>query len=266
MENTLDDLNFAHLKPETENKPANDFPDHLLDAKVSSSVALIIPAYNEAGRIGAVVEAVCQVKLIEDIILVDDGSTDGTGREAEKIANGDLRFHVLRHPKNVGKGQSIFHGWQISKSQIITFLDADLINLHPEHIEALIMPVLKDEADMAVGIFKGGYWRADMAHWLTPWLSGQRCLRSNLMHSVSLEAAKGYGVETAITIAARQNKWRCKRIPLVGVTHPLGEIPRGGYHGWKTKMVMFYQIGRAWFLTRERGKAMKWLINISRSG
>jgi glycosyltransferase involved in cell wall biosynthesis len=262
----LDNLNDTHLAHSVEYNPVEFVTEHPLVVRSSASVALIIPAYNEAGRVGAVVEAVCGVKILDEIILIDDGSTDGTGKEAEEIAHFDTRFRVFRHSKNVGKGQSIFHGWQISKSQIIAILDADLKNLHPDHIEALIMPVVNDEVDMTVGVFKGGYWRADMAHWLTPWLSGQRCLRSHLMHKVSPDAAKGYGIETAITIAAHQNNWRFKRVPLIGVTHPLGEIPRGGYHGWKTKMVMFYQIGRAWFLTRERGKTVKWLMNIGRSG
>ncbi|MFC2054047.1 glycosyltransferase family 2 protein [Chloroflexota bacterium] len=223
-------------------------------------VAAIVPAYNEEGRIGAVISILCKVKILDEIIIVDDGSSDDTASEALQAAHHDERLHVIQHPVKLGKGQALFKGSHAANATILVYLDADLINLTPGHVETLMDPVLTDQADMTIGVFRRGYWRADAAHWITPWLSGQRCLKAKFMKHVSQEAAQGYGVETAITIAARKNKWRCMKVPLIGVTHPLGEVSRGGYHGWGTKAVMFYQIGRAWSISRDRGNTVKRLL------
>lgn len=228
-------------------------------------VAVIVPAYNEAGRIGEVISVLCMVNNLDEIIIVDDGSTDDTASEAQQAAHNDSRLHVYRHPVKLGKGQALFKGSYAARAPILVYLDADLINLNPGHVETLMEPVLTDHADMTIGVFRRGYWRADAAHWITPWLSGQRCLKAKLMTHVSQEAARGYGVETAMTIAARKNKWRCTKVPLIGVTHPLGEVSRGDYHGWGTKAMMFYQIGRAWYLTRERGNAVQRLLRQERA-
>ncbi len=230
------------------------------------SLAAIVPAFNEAGRISKVVDVLCQVEQIDEIIVVDDGSTDGTARDAENAAKGDPRIKIRRSPENLGKGQAIYEGWNSTNAPFLLFMDADLVNLKPEHVVNLIDPVLKGRADMTMGIFKDGYWRADLAQRVTPWLTGQRCIRSKLLREISWDASRGYGFETAVTIAARKYDWQSEQVPLVGVTHPLGEIPRGGYHGWKTKMILFYQVGRAWYIARDRGKAREWLLRLGRTG
>jgi glycosyltransferase involved in cell wall biosynthesis len=187
-------------------------------------------------------------------------------REATNVARGDSRVIIHHNQKNLGKGQAVYNGWKASKSSLLVLLDADLINLTVEHVLDLIDPVLTDGVDMTIGYFTGGYWRADLSHRITPWLSGQRCLRSNLLKTISWEAAEGYGFETALTMAARINQWKCEKVPLVNLTHPLGEIPRGGYHGWGTKFLLFYQVLRAWYLSRERGNAIEWIIRRVRTG
>lgn len=211
-------------------------------------IAAIVPAYNEAGRISKVLKVLSRVEYVSEIIVVDDGSTDGTGAEARQAAQNDGRVRVLCHPKNFGKGQALFTGWDATRAPFLLLLDADLINLKPEHITDLAEPVLSGEVDMTLGLFERGYWRTDLAHRITPWLSGQRCIRAELLQDLSERAAEGYGFETALSIEAHQQGWRCRNIPLTGVSHPPGEIPRSGWHGPWTKVKMFAQILRAWFL------------------
>jgi glycosyltransferase involved in cell wall biosynthesis len=230
------------------------------------TISAIIPAYNEESRIGLVVEVLCKIGKLNEIVIVDDGSMDGTVKEAVRAAQGDQRLIIHHNEQNLGKGQAVYNGWKASSSSVLLLLDADLINLDVEHVLDLIGPVLNDSVDMTIGYFIGGYWRADLAHRITPWLSGQRCLRSVLLRSISWEAAEGYGFETALTMAARENNWKCGKVPLVTLTHPLGEIPRGGYHGWGTKFLLFYQVFRAWYLSRKRGNAIEWIIRRVRTG
>ena len=230
------------------------------------SLAAIVPAFNEAGRVSNVVDILCRVEQIDEMIIVDDGSTDGTAQDAKDAARGDPRLKVHRTPENFGKGHAIYQGWNSTNSACLLILDADLINLKPDHLINLFSPVLHGQADMTIGLFEGGYWRADLAHKITPWLTGQRCIRSKLLREISWDASNGYGFETAVTMAARKFDWQCEKVPMVGVTHPLGEIQRGGYHGWKTKMIMFYQVGRAWYISRDRGKAMEWFVRLGRTG
>jgi hypothetical protein len=221
-------------------------PHEILSCKYPN-LAAILPAYNEAGRVGNVVNVLCQVNLLDEIIVVDDGSADGTGAEAIKAAAGDARFSLLRHASNHGKGQAILSGWQATRAVNLLFLDADLVNLENRHITALIEPVLNGWADMTVGLFRQGYWRTDLAHRLTPWLSGQRCLRAGLLSSLSMGAAAGYGFETALSLAARKQGWRSETVHLWGVTHLPGDIANG-WRGPLNKVRMYAHILRAWFV------------------
>ena len=154
-------------------------------------VTAIIPAYNEEGRVGKVVSTACQVNYLRDIIVVDDGSSDASAQEAVRAARGDPRLRVIRHPKNMGKGRALFTGWREARTPYLIMLDADLLNLKPEHIEALIEPVLCGEADMTVGLFVHGQYFSDAAHWFTPWLSGQRCLHTDMLQHISPRCGGG---------------------------------------------------------------------------
>jgi glycosyltransferase involved in cell wall biosynthesis len=209
----------------------------------------IVPAYNEVGRIGKVVSVLCQVDELDKLIVVDDGSTDKTGDEAIQASCGDPRLSILRSSVNQGKGQALLAAWQATQAPYLLTLDADLMHLKPDHVRALIEPVLSGKADMTMGLFYRGDWRTDLSHWATPWLTGQRCLRADLLNQISIEAAQGYGFETALTVAAGRNGWRVQRVGLKGVSHPPGHLPRSGWHGVGLKFKMYSEIYKAWVMT-----------------
>jgi GT2 family glycosyltransferase len=212
-------------------------------------VAAILPAYNEAENIGTVLDVLRHVRLLSEIIIVDDGSQDGTAEVVCQKRKHDPRIRLLVHPVNSGKGEALYTGWGATDASSILMLDADLLNLRPDHVEALLEPVMKRQADMTMGLFKRGWWFTDISHRITPWLTGQRCFRSELLRMVPLQAASGYGLETAITIVARQRGWRCIYVPLVGVSHLPSETHRGFVKGLLTRMRMYHQIALAWYLT-----------------
>jgi hypothetical protein len=215
-----------------------------------SPIAAVLPAYNEAGRIGILLAVLRNVAEIQEIIVVDDGSHDCTGEEAFQAVALDPRIRVVRHERNLGKGAAMFTGSRQTRAPILVFLDSDLISLNPEQVKDLIRPVASGQADMSIGIFQGGKFTTDLSQRVTPWLSGQRCLRRSLLSQVSTRAAAGYGVETAITIAARQGNWQVVTVPLTGVSHPTGEVHRGLLKGAANRFRMYSHILlAAWFAT-----------------
>lgn len=223
-----------------------------LSSLTCSDVAVIIPAYNEEGRVRRVLAVLQHVEWLTEIIVVDDGSTDATATEVGQAVEAGSRLHLIRHAVNHGKGAAILTGAQATRCPILLFLDADLIGLKPAHVDALVQPVVQNKAEMTLGLFRGGQLHTDLAHWLTPWLSGQRCLRAGLFQDLCLEAAAGYGIETAITLAARRQEWRVQWIFLPGVSHPISELQTGLWPGTRTRLKMYAQIVKAWRLERQQ--------------
>jgi hypothetical protein len=218
-------------------------------------VAAIIPIYNEEINVADVLEVLHATAILDEVILVDDGSSDRTVEVLLEAASIDQRFRVIQHEKNSGKGQAIFSGWAATSAPILLLLDADLKNLTPDHIQALLDPVINHRADMTLGLFRGGHFSTDLSHWITPFLTGQRGLRAELLKYVSLEASAGYGFEVALTVAARQKGYRKRVVIMKGVWHPSSEArtERGFWYGAYWKACMYGQIIRAWYLaTRER--------------
>jgi glycosyltransferase involved in cell wall biosynthesis len=110
------------------------------------SISAVIPAYNEEKTITDVVNALKKAENIDEIIVVSDGSQDGTAVKAQLCG-----VKVIRLPENMGKGSAMKAGLEHSEGDIILFLDADLIGLTTEHINKLIEPVMNNRAAMAVG-------------------------------------------------------------------------------------------------------------------
>jgi len=99
--------------------------------------AAIIPAYNEEETIRDVVAAVVASPLVDQVIVISDGSTDRTA----EIARGAGAHLVHELPRRGGKGAAMLHGITHTDAPIIAFFDADLKGLNPDHVERLMLPV-----------------------------------------------------------------------------------------------------------------------------
>ena len=243
------------------NKPSGEFqhkpqepefrvPSHIIESHPihTAQIAAILPAYKEAERIGKLLSVLREVSPLQEIIVVDDGSQDETAKQISQAARLDGRILMLRHEHNLGKGAAMFNGSRQTRAPVVLFLDSDLNGLRPSLVEDLIRPVANGQAEMSIGVFKHGSFMTDISQRLTPWLSGQRCMRRYLLKRVSQRAAAGYGVETAIRIAAWQDRWRVVRVPLNGVSHPTGEIHRGLLSGAANRLRMYTNILQAAWL------------------
>jgi glycosyltransferase involved in cell wall biosynthesis len=182
----------------------------------SASVSIVIPAYNEAERIGSTLEALHAElwdggrALWREIIVVDDGSVDDTYRMAYPYAD-----RMLRHPRRKGKGAAMESGWRHASGDIIVFLDADL-GQTASCFGLLVEPILEDRADLCIGVppapkvsagiglarglARSGIERLTGYEAKAP-LSGQRAVRRELLQSIS-PICKGFGAEVGMTIDA----------------------------------------------------------------
>jgi glycosyltransferase involved in cell wall biosynthesis len=184
----------------------------------SGDVAVVIPAWNESDRIAATVKAAAGLPGVDIVLVVDDGSADGTAAAAERAG-----ASVLRHARNRGKAAAMETGAEAvrlledgrdaGRQHHLLFLDGDLAETAAD-AGALIEPVRAGQADMTIAVFsnrvkQGGHGfvvglsGAGIAR-ATGWrpaqpLNGQRCLTSAAFEAAR-PLAPGFGAETGLTI------------------------------------------------------------------
>jgi glycosyltransferase involved in cell wall biosynthesis len=201
-------------------------------------VAAIVPAYNERERISLVLDAIKRAQTIDEILVVSDGSTDGT----YEFVSADPDVRVLGLETNQGKGGAMRAGALDTDADVVLFLDADLMGMDGDKVDALVRPVTSGDADMAIGIFKDGRGATDLAQFLTPYISGQRAMRREVFLKVpNLDGVRS-GVETAITKYFRSHKLKVSRVGLSGCTHHMKEEKLGFIKGFSARVKMYYDI------------------------
>lgn len=203
------------------------------------NVTVVIPAYNEETNIGNVLKVLVGIKQLDEIIVVDDGSSDRTAEIAESYG-----VKVIKLKENLGKGGAMMVGAKSATHSIILFLDADLIGLRVEHINDLIQPVINEGYMMTVGIFEHGRIATDLAQFLAPFLSGQRVVRKELCTKIFNLDATRFGVEVALTKYAKDNHYPVKEIILKDMTHVMKEEKLGLVKGFVARMKMYWEIAK----------------------
>ncbi|MDX8341492.1 glycosyltransferase family 2 protein [Draconibacterium sp. IB214405] len=112
--------------------------------------SIIVCTYNEEETIFNVVASCCKHNPDAEIIVVDDGSTDGTESVLETLAI-HYKFDYLKLPENHGKSYAMAYGAEYASNEILLFINANLINLRKEHFKMLLSPIINQQADMVVG-------------------------------------------------------------------------------------------------------------------
>jgi glycosyltransferase involved in cell wall biosynthesis len=216
------------------------------------SVSIVIPAWNEGARITSTLSCLTELKrnesVFDEIVVVDDGSTDNTAEKAGKWAD-----RVIRHQANRGKGAALEIGWKGAQGDIVVFLDADLEE-SAIHAAMLVQPVVDGLADMTVASFpraqaRGGFGlvkglasrgiQSLCGFTATAPLSGQRAVRRELLADTR-GLSGGFGIEVGLTIDAVKKGYRVMEVQVPFHHRETGRDLRGFIHRGK----QFIAVGR----------------------
>lgn len=198
-------------------------------------ISCIICAYNEGERILEVLNVAKEIALLDEIIVVNDGSTDNTKEILSKID----RIKLIDLEKNMGKGDAMQTGIENSNGEIILFLDADLKGLTKRHIEDLLEPIIRREVDMTLSFRDNSgepLFGIDI-------FSGERVLRREILEKIDLRGT-GYGVEAAINKFIVENGYGWKSIKCRGLKITLKEEKFGLFRGLFKHYRMYWHINK----------------------
>jgi glycosyltransferase involved in cell wall biosynthesis len=193
-------------------------------------LSVVIPVYNEADNIREILKRVRESAAASEIIVVDDGSQDGS-REILAEMNGKDGITVLLHPKNQGKGAAVRTGFAAASGEVILIQDADL-EYHPDDYPALLKPIEDGIADVVYGSrFLGGPRRAVM-FWhmvanqlltlmtnvlyntiLTDMETGYKVFRREVVQGMKLRA-RGFEFEPEFTAKILKRRYRIFEVPI----------------------------------------------------
>lgn len=181
------------------------------------TISAIICVYNEEKTIKDVVIKVADY-FFDEVIVVNDGSTDRTDyilKELNKVSN----FKYIELSENEGKGFAMATGIENASSEIIVFIDADLSNLHDDHLFELVMPLAHKEADMVLGQAT----ETLINYSLNPFKSftGERSVfKKDVLPLLDKMKNSRFGVETLINLYYQSEGKTVKYVMLKGLKHP----------------------------------------------
>jgi polyisoprenyl-phosphate glycosyltransferase len=207
-------------------------------------VAAIIPAFNEERTIGGVVGAVRRCCLVDDVLVVSDGSRDATVLAAQRHG-----ARVIELSENLGKGGAIAAGLEFTTAKVILLLDGDLVGLTTKHIQDLLAPVLAGAAEVSVGQIK-----RDLIQTLFPNFSGQRALRREVLEAIPNLESTGFGIEAVLSRHVKASGLRTCTVELRHLTHVPKQEKHGLLRGYVGKLKATWQIAK-WSGRNGRAKA-----------
>lgn len=181
-------------------------------------ITAIVSSYNEEKTIRNVVHSISASNIFDEIIVVNDGSTDNTNEILGDLIKGyDLKYIVFK--ENMGKGYAMATDIENATGEAIVFIDADLSNLNDDHFSRLINPICKKEVDMVLGQPTDTLINYHINPFKT--FTGQRAVLRNDILSIVEEMKKSkFGVETLINLYYQSQAKRVKYVKLKGLKHP----------------------------------------------
>lgn len=192
-------------------------------------LSVVIPVYNEISTIEEILKRVQSVPQDKEIIVIDDGSTDGTREWLEKLTMQEIT--VLFHSENKGKGAALRTGFEQATGDIVIIQDADL-EYDPRDYDCLISPIADGRADVVFGSrFLGGPHRV-LFFWhyvgnkvltvlsnmltnlnLSDMETGYKAFRTSLLQKIRIKSNR-FGFEPEITAKFAKLKCRIYEVPI----------------------------------------------------
>jgi glycosyltransferase involved in cell wall biosynthesis len=217
-------------------------------------VSVVMPVYNEARTVRSIIERVLAVDLEKELIVVDDGSTDGTRAILSEIREPRVKVHL--QPENRGKGAALRAGFQQARGDVIIVQDADL-EYNPEEYPILLKPIADGHADVVYGSrFLAGPHRVHLFwHY-----AGNRFLTllSNMLSNVNLTdmetcykvfrrpvldglalRSDRFGFEPEFTMKVARRGWRIYEVP---VSYHGRDYAQGKKISWKDGLAAIWCI------------------------
>lgn len=205
----------------------------LLLASVKStkthSVSVVIPAFNEEATVAQVVSVARKLSYVDEVIVVNDGSSDRTVEEAESAG-----ATVISHKTNQGKGAAIKTGFKNSHGDIVAFIDADVSNFTPTKIDKIIKPILEDKTDITKTKFAResgrvteltakpllGFFFPELKYEQP--LSGQFAGKRSALSKIKFE--KDYGVDVGIVLDADVHGMSILEVDIGDISHDMSPL------------------------------------------
>ena len=242
-----------------------DFPQCELEEPVTSPdeaatpcLSVVIPCYNEVATVAEVVERVLASPYTAEVIVVDDGSVDGTRAVLAALAGGgDARLRVLEQPTNQGKGAALRRGFATASAEYVVVQDADL-EYDPIEYAVLLAPLLAGKADVVFGSrFVGAGGHRVLYFWhsmgnkfltlasnlftnlnLTDMETCYKVFRLEVIQSITIEESR-FGFEPEITAKIARGGWRVYE---VGISYSGRTYEEGKKIGWRDGVRALYCI------------------------
>lgn len=202
-----------------------------------NKISCIVPAYNEGKRIGNVLRVLSKHELIDELIVINDGSKDDTLSQIKKFSG----VNLITYQKNKGKSYAIMLGLKRARNDNIILIDSDLVGLSKQDITDLIKPVLENKADVTIslrvnslGLYK--FLGIDF-------ISGERVFSKKLLGNLeNIGKLTGFGFESYMNRFIVEQKKRIAVVNWKKVISPRKSVKMGFFRGTIGDILMIKDI------------------------
>lgn len=227
------------------------------NADIEPCLSVVMPVYNEGATVRAMIDNVLAQRLVQQLVIVDDRSTDNTWEVLQAAARTDTRISLLRHEVNQGKGAALRTGFTGVTAPYVIIQDADL-EYDPTEYHRVVAPMLKDLADVVFGSrFIGSEQHRVLYYWhsvgnkflttlsnmatnlnLTDMETCYKAFRREVIQKIKIQESR-FGFEPEITAKVARMKLRVYEVP---ISYRGRTYQEGKKIGWRDGVRAFWCI------------------------